>query len=107
MSAKPLRPKKDDIVYIQRDLEAIKHTLDKVLRPYKTDVKSLKEHNASLLANICRKERDIEAIMRIIAHRHPESVDDALSVMLNPSRRGSKTFLRGWRHRLGVERGGT
>ncbi len=97
------RPKKPDIVYIQRDLEAIKHTLDEILRPYKADVKNLRAENASLRGSIASKEDSVERLMRLIAKRWPEALDDVLSAMVDPNRRGWKKFRSNWLHRLGLE----
>jgi hypothetical protein len=96
------RPKKDVLVYIQRDLEQLKHTLDKILRPFKTEVKQLREENNSLREGAHAKEREVEAVLLLIAKRHPETLDDALGVLVDPNRRGWKKFRENWRHRLGV-----
>jgi len=92
-----------DIVYVQRDLEAIKHTLDEILRPYKADVKNLRAENASLRAGITSKEDEVERLMRFIAKRWPEALDDALSALIDPNRKGWKKFRSNWLHRLGLE----
>ncbi len=99
------KPKQDDIVYIQRDLEAIKHTLDKVLKPYKMDVKRLREENLSLREGARAREREIEGILLVIAKKHPETVDDILASLVSPSRRGWRKFRDGWRYRLGLDTG--
>jgi hypothetical protein len=97
------RPKKDVLVYIQRDLEAIKHTLDRYLKPYKADLKQLREENLSLRENARAKEGEVEAVMRVVARKHPELVDELLAALVDPERRGWKKFRANWRYRLGLE----
>lgn len=97
------KKKQPDIVYIQRDLEALKHTLDTILRPYKADVKNLRAENTSLRGCISRKEEEQDKLLRFIAARCPELLDDALGVLLDPTRRGWKKFRSNWLHRLGLE----
>lgn len=97
------RKKKDDIFYVQRDLEQIKHTLDAILKPYKADVRRLQEENISLREGARAREREIESIMLVIAKQHPEMVDDLLASLVSPSRRGWKKFRASWRYRLGLD----
>ena len=97
------KAKRDDIAYIQRDLEALKHTLDLVLRPYKADVKSLRMANQSLRETARAKEREVEVLLNVIVEYHPEMLDDALAALVDRSRCSWKKFRASWRHRLGVE----
>ena len=95
--------KRDDIAYIQQDLEAPKHTLDHVLRPYKADVKYLRAENLSLRESARAKEREVEVLLRVIADQHPDMLDDALGALIERTRCSWKKFRASWRHRLGVE----
>jgi len=52
-----VRPKQDNLVYIQRDLEAIKNTLDSILKPYKAEVKQLRTNNLSLRSHLAWRQR--------------------------------------------------
>lgn len=97
------RTKPSSIDCIQRDLEAIKHTLDKILRPYKGDVKTLRDENASLRSGIARANEDVERLVRFIAERDPETLDGALALLVDPSRGSWKKFRSNWRHRLGLD----
>jgi hypothetical protein len=104
------RPKKSVLTYIQRDLEQIKHALDKHLRPFKNDVKNLREDNNSLRANVLRIEEDREKLgeaaklfLLFIRREAPHLVEGALGVLLDPSRSGWKKFRKNWLHRLGIE----
>lgn len=94
------RTKKDDLVYIQRDLEAIKHTLDKVLRPYKSDVRSLRAENLSLREGLRRADADKELLLRFIDETDPSLLETALAVLLDPKRSGWEKFRDGWLRRL-------
>jgi len=95
---------KEPLVYIQRDLEEIKHALHQHLRPYKSDVKSLREMNASFRATVHRKDEEIERLLMLIAKKAPDLLDDALAALVDPQRRGWKVFRRNWLARLGVSR---
>lgn len=100
-----MKAKRDDLVYIQRDIEALKHTLDKVLRPYKTDVKRLSEANRSHVENLRRKHRETEELMALIARKAPGLFDDALGVLADPNRRGWKKFRESWYRRMEIATG--
>lgn len=99
----PSRPKQDPIVYLQRDIEAMKHTLDKILRPYKADVRHLRAENVSLRAGIARKDKDIEGLMFLVAQFAPGKLDDALAILCDTDRKGWKKFRANWLQRLGLE----
>lgn len=94
---------KKTIEYIQSDLNQLKHTIDKVLRPYKGDVKSLQSTNGSLRAGIARIEEDQEKLLRLISTRAPDLLDDALALLLDRNRKGWKKFRNNWLLRLGAE----
>ena len=78
------RTKQPDIVYIQRDLEAMKHTLDNVLRPYKADVKGLRAANLAFRESIARKEDDVEALLRFIAKHNNRLIASLVEVLSKP-----------------------
>lgn len=97
------RPKKADMVYIQRDLEAIKHTLDQILKPYKNDVKNLREDNASLRAHAARTNADVFTLMMFISKYCPDALDAAIGTLLDPTKSGWRKFRSSWLQRLGLE----
>lgn len=98
----PARPKQDVLVYLQRDIEALKHTLDRILRPYKADVKSLRDENASLRGNINKQAKDIEHLMVLISKRSPELIEEALATIVNKDKKGWQVFRTSWLRRLEI-----
>lgn len=49
------------------------------------------------------KEREVVKLMMLISDRHPELVDEALTLLVDPGRPGWKKFRRNWLQRLGYD----
>jgi hypothetical protein len=88
------------IRYIQKDLGHIKVTIDRCLRPFKSEVKGLTNSNLSLRGDLSRAREDQEKLMRLIAEKAPDLLDEAIALLADPRKRGFKTLRKGWVERL-------
>jgi hypothetical protein len=90
------------LAHLQNDMEDLRNLVSKVLAPYRGEMKTLRQVNLSLQGSVYRKDRDIEALMKLIATKHPESLQDAFGLLVDPSRKNWKKWRDGWLHRLGL-----
>ena len=96
-------PTKKLVEFIHKDISDLKLAFDIVLKPFKSELRQARDNVDSLRGEKDRLHDDLAAVMQFIAKRHPESFDEALALMLDPSRKGWRKFRKSWRHRVGLD----
>ncbi len=91
------------VVFMHRDISSMKLDFDRVLRPFKVELRQVRQDNEALRGQRERLQNDLAEVMQLIAKKHPETFDAALALMLNPKRSGWKKFRSAWRQRVGLE----
>jgi hypothetical protein len=91
--------------YIQGDLQQLKHAIDTVLRPFRSEVKQLRVLLAASQEEVRTQHERIFKLMRLVELNAPHELDNAIELLVDPARRGFKRYKRSWYERLGkVER---
>ena len=90
----------DVLRFLKNDLQQIKISLDKYLKPYKDHTRYLEGENLSLRNDVRQARHETEVVLRFVKKHVPGKLEEAITTLVKPEKRGKNQFIANWKARL-------